>query len=129
MASPVDQVPSDWAVGIEVTDKEGETQQCWWDYVIDPYFTWSKGVFLIWLNPETGNHDRIAGVDQYPANQSPDGDYMGKLVDDCVVRFNTVIANMFYDQSQEPHPVDPTTYQYLVTHLAWDGTRFYKDGG
>jgi len=126
--TPVNQEPSPWAVQITVIDSGGMHQVLWWDYVTDPYFAWSKGVFLIWLNPETGNHDRIAAVDQYPASQSPNADYQLKLLTDCIERFNREIDEMFYDQTGEPHPVDPDTYEYLKTHMMWDGRVFYAVG-
>ena len=116
--STIDQAPSTHAVFFTLTDNDGNTQQLFWDYVVDPFFTWQKGVFLVWKNAD-GINERIVGVDQYPANQSG-GDPVGKLIADCVRKFNAKITELFLTSDADPHPVDDEIYRALVAGLVFD---------
>ena len=116
--STLDQAPSSHAMHFTLTDNDGEPQQLFWDYVVDPFFTWQKGVFLVWLNAE-GINERISGVDQYPASQSG-GDPVGKLITDCIRKFNAKITELFLASGADPHPVDDEVWQALVEGLVWN---------
>lgn len=116
--STIDQAPSTHAVFFTLTDNDGNTQELFWDYVMDPFFTWQKGVFLVWKNAD-GINERIVGVDQYPANQSG-GDPVGKLIADCVRKFNAKITELFLTSDADPHPVDDEIYRALVAGLVFD---------
>lgn len=109
----IDQIPSKWATKLD----NPHGHELWWDYVANGYFAWGKGVFLIYKNPTTDNHDRISGVDQYPEAQAPEG-VAEKLVADCVAAFNAKLKEMFIDAD---HPVDQELYEALKAGLVWDG--------
>ena len=116
----VEQTPSPWAVFFSLTDENGVKQDMFWDYVEDGYFTWAYGVFLVWRNGPSPD-ERICGVDQYPPTQSGPQTPQEKLVDDCKRRFNETITERFFS-SDEPHPIEPEVYEYLLSHLIWDTT-------
>jgi hypothetical protein len=114
--TPINQLPSAWAVYVNLTDAQGVTQQLFWDYVYDEYFTWSKGVFLCHFKDDIWQ--RIAGVDQYPSSTA---NWQQKLVDDCVRLFNEAL-DMRWPNTGTQHPVDQATYEYLIAHLYYNTT-------
>lgn len=117
--STIDQAPSTHAVFFTLVDNDGATQELFWDYLDgDNYFTWGKGVFLVWKNAD-GINQRIVGVDQYPSSQAG-GDPVGKLIMDCIRKFNAKITELFLTSDADPHPVDDEVYRALVDGLVWN---------
>lgn len=121
-AAPQNVEPTAWAVFFQLEDRNGKTQELFWDYTSHPIFGWERGAWLIWKNAD-GINERIAICEEPPANYPGLG---GKTVQeffiaDCIRAFNDAIERRFgpFD-SVGGHPVDETIYQALVVWLQFN---------